>query len=330
MADKSLLNLLRIRACDEGEWDESEHPRAKNGQFTSGGAGGGGASALKEVANVFKSVEPYKAKFGAKWAIVPDKHITKGIADKLNKETEKALAEVASRFNPSKDKLGKTDAVKRGDTVLKQYPEMQKRYDEIVSKEPQITADLMEIMKAQGGQFTGLDFRTKAAESLERKIGKNIADPKKEDINTPEEAINAMGDIIRYTAMSPSHDKLGETCNNVVAGLKKAGYHVVEVDNKWENPTPEGYRGLHLEVVTPDWSQHFELQIHSDEDLEIKQRQHPLYEITRDKKSYPEGLREQIKRVSIKMGIGLERPKGIEKLQSKENKDWRENHQDVA
>ena len=70
---------------------------------------------------------------------------------------------------------------------------------------------------------------------------------------------NSLGDLIRYTAMAPSHDKLGETCNNVVDGLKKAGYHIVEVDNKWTNPK-DGYHGLHLAVVTPDWSQQFELQ----------------------------------------------------------------------
>ena len=40
MSDKTLINLLRIRACDEG-WNEADHPRADNGQFTSGGGGGG-------------------------------------------------------------------------------------------------------------------------------------------------------------------------------------------------------------------------------------------------------------------------------------------------
>ena len=40
MSDKTLINLLRIRACDEG-WNEADHPRADNGQFTSGGGSGG-------------------------------------------------------------------------------------------------------------------------------------------------------------------------------------------------------------------------------------------------------------------------------------------------
>lgn len=321
MSDKTLLNVLRIRACD---FDESKVNRDDDGKFAPKGSGGGVASALKEVAAAFSGAAP------SKWTIKPRGAVTKELADELNEKTKKSIAENSLRFDPAKGKPGETDAVKRGDTVMKKYPEMQKRYDEITAKEPKITQDLMDIVKKQGGQFSGIAFRTKAADSLEGKIERNIANPDKDDINTPEEAINAMGDIIRYTAMAPSHDKLGETCNNVVAGLKDAGYHVVEVDNKWENPTEEGYRGLHLEVVTPDWSQHFELQIHSEEDLEIKARQHPLYDIIRDEKNQPEALRNQLKRDSIKMGDSLQKPKGIEKLVSKKNDKWRENHQDVV
>lgn len=330
MSDKSLLNLLRIRACDE-DWKEEDHPRAKNGQFTSGGAGGGAAKpveTLKGVAEAFKTAKPMGAR-ASRWTIQAKGAVTKQIANKLNKDTKKSLAEVSSRFDPAKDKLGEPQPVKKGDIVMKRFPEMQKRYDEIRAKEPQITKDLMDIVKSQGGKFTGIPFRVKAAESLERKIADNIANPRKKNINTPEEAINAMGDIIRYTAMAPSHDKLGETCNNVVDGLKKAGYHIVEVDNKWMEPTDEGYHGLHLEVVTPDWSQHFELQVHSDEAIDIKARQHPLYEVTRVK-SNSKALRNQIKRDSIKMGRSLPKPKGIEKLKSVKNDNWRENHQDVV
>lgn len=40
MPDKSAENLARIRACD-ADWNENDHPRADNGQFTSGSGGGG-------------------------------------------------------------------------------------------------------------------------------------------------------------------------------------------------------------------------------------------------------------------------------------------------
>lgn len=49
--DQSKVNLERIRACDAG-WDENKHPRADNGQFTSGGGGG----ALRPMAAGSKAV----------------------------------------------------------------------------------------------------------------------------------------------------------------------------------------------------------------------------------------------------------------------------------
>ena len=50
--DKTKINLERMRAFD-AEWEEGKHPRAENGQFTSGGgsAGGGVESANKHGEN---------------------------------------------------------------------------------------------------------------------------------------------------------------------------------------------------------------------------------------------------------------------------------------
>lgn len=47
--DKTKLNLERLRAYD-AEWEEDKHPRAENGQFTSGGSAGSssGASGTKK------------------------------------------------------------------------------------------------------------------------------------------------------------------------------------------------------------------------------------------------------------------------------------------
>lgn len=41
--DKSKINLERLRAYD-AEWEEDKHPRAKNGQFTSGSGSAGGSN----------------------------------------------------------------------------------------------------------------------------------------------------------------------------------------------------------------------------------------------------------------------------------------------
>ena len=51
--DKTQVNLERIRAVDT--WEENKHPRADNGQFTSGSGGGSAAQTLKNVANAVTS-----------------------------------------------------------------------------------------------------------------------------------------------------------------------------------------------------------------------------------------------------------------------------------
>lgn len=45
--DKTATNLARLRAYDENPWDESEHPRAENGRFTSGGGNVSGGDKSK-------------------------------------------------------------------------------------------------------------------------------------------------------------------------------------------------------------------------------------------------------------------------------------------
>jgi hypothetical protein len=57
MADKTQINLERIRACD-AEWEESKHPRSENGQFTSGSGAhvskiqSGGKAKVQQLKNV--------------------------------------------------------------------------------------------------------------------------------------------------------------------------------------------------------------------------------------------------------------------------------------
>lgn len=55
--DKTKLNLERLRAYD-AEWEEDKHPRADNGQFTSGGGSAGSSSGgkfpLRQAAEVMQ------------------------------------------------------------------------------------------------------------------------------------------------------------------------------------------------------------------------------------------------------------------------------------
>ena len=52
--DKTATNLARLRAYDENPWDESEHPRAENGRFTSGSSNESNSSSSEsDLADIF-------------------------------------------------------------------------------------------------------------------------------------------------------------------------------------------------------------------------------------------------------------------------------------
>lgn len=67
MADKTQINLERIRACD-AEWEESKHPRSENGQFTSGSGAhvskiqSGGKAKVQQLKNVSGALAGVNAK----------------------------------------------------------------------------------------------------------------------------------------------------------------------------------------------------------------------------------------------------------------------------
>lgn len=55
--DKTAINLARIRAYD---WEESEHPRADNGQFTSGGGSATKEGLSSKTTETTASNSPFK------------------------------------------------------------------------------------------------------------------------------------------------------------------------------------------------------------------------------------------------------------------------------
>ena len=82
MADRTQENLARIRACD-ADWNENDHPRADNGQFTSG-SGGGGAKVSK-------------LQSGGKAKVQQLKNVSGALAG-VNAGIEKAKKTAASQF----------------------------------------------------------------------------------------------------------------------------------------------------------------------------------------------------------------------------------------
>lgn len=90
MPDKSAENLARIRACD-ADWNENDHPRADNGQFTSGSGGGG--------AKVSKLQSGGKAKVQQRPKIQAMRQLAQAAAAKPAKSIEQLENEYKDAFN---------------------------------------------------------------------------------------------------------------------------------------------------------------------------------------------------------------------------------------
>lgn len=96
MADMSQVNLERLRATD-AMWEETKHPRADNGQFTSG-SGGGGAKVTKATPGMTGG------KFGTEKS-----RINEAIANN-NRRAEATQAKIDAAFK-NKDKVAFREAM---------------------------------------------------------------------------------------------------------------------------------------------------------------------------------------------------------------------------
>lgn len=150
--------------------------------------------------------------------------------------------------------------------------------EELLSKsmsvEPRITEIVTSTVDKVGGEMEGLDYRIKSGDSLIRKIKSES-----EDCECPEEeAASVITDIVRYTAVFDP-DNLVDGVQETQAALANDGW--TQYDEKFRNYfTSEGpYRGYN--TVYTNGKQTFELQFHTRQSLQIKERVHELYERAR-------------------------------------------------
>lgn len=188
------------------------------------------------------------------------------------------------------------DFVKANSDVLKRRPELEKIFDapptlqyghnsytqqniesvasELLEKakaaEPQITADLKEIVRGTNGALEGLDFRLKGYDSLKRKINSDILAG-----NNLKNVKNSLYDLVRYTSCSSSKNLINDYVATINE-LKAKGYKVCRVKNTL-GKKDVAYRGINTIIETPGGYK-FELQFHTPESLDIKEKVHKLYE----------------------------------------------------
>lgn len=218
----------------------------------------------------------------------------------------------------------------RIDTVVTgRSEECQKIYDAHIKRGQKITSDMIEVGNALGSRLMGLENCYKGAASTSRKVDtKRDSDKAKAEemrahgINPPEsltnktdeQYISGFGDVVRYTVMS-DHKNMVSTVNKTISEMEKRGYKTAEVDNKWTDPNSESYRAVHMTFESPD-GEKFEVQVHSSESMEVKEKSHKFYEKAR---KYPKGSQEYEKNMaeSKRCWKEIEPPDGIETLLSR-------------
>lgn len=202
-------------------------------------------------------------------------------------------------------------AAAKDNVLIRASTKAQKAYNAARKAEPKITKDLINISKGLGMEMTGLKYSVKTASSVESKIKR-----KKPASESDDKYIRRMGDLVRYTQMG-KHSDLGTNTVKTMNALKENGYKVTKVDNKYLDKNSD-YKGIHLDVVSPT-GQKLELQIHSKESMDVKNKLHPIYEKSRMMpKDSPKRL--ELENQMRAISATLPMPKGIENVKNYEER----------
>lgn len=340
---KRRLDARGIRL--DADWEEEKHPRGKDGKFTSGGGESGGAesdTSSSKPMTTKNGVSYPKTKGGAKYAPTvaqAEKEIGDGTAEKpgdgFQKQFESTIKKLKSSDIVYQMVNGKQQASVPGlaakvdnKVQFKDRPaksaEVQAIYDKARKSEPQISRDMVDLAAECGSNMSGLEFSCKSgshfAEKIDRKREEAIEKGKTEYAKKSDEEIAAgLSDTVRYTMMS-KHGDIAKNAESVIKGLQKKGYKIKEIENKFtsKNGKPVDYHGVHLDVVSPD-GQRFEVQIHSEETLALKNKNHEIYEKVHGKDNVKRTPAEKAKLIrEMQMNASKdELPPGITKLRSR-------------
>lgn len=207
----------------------------------------------------------------------------------------------------SKEKAIKEFFERKGEEGQKRYEGVKDVMKRASTSEKTITPDVKSFTEALGGKNVGLDFRLKEEGSAMRKL-KEVYEDLGEEVDE-EHGLDSMWDLVRYTAVFDK-DELREKGEKLISDMEKKGYKVYSIKNTWNDPD-NPYKGVNVKMVSGD-GQKFELQLHTEKNVKIKEKMHKLYEKHRIETSKSEKAR--IKEQMAEIGKGYEKPKGIEGL----------------
>ncbi|MGO3089965.1 MAG: hypothetical protein ACTII7_09795, partial [Galactobacter sp.] len=158
----------------------------------------------------------------------------------------------------------------------------------------------------------GLEYRMKSPESLARKIAAKETAASESGKPVAAHDIGAkVHDVLRYTVASRDQDSVVDTLKRTIHSLRAAGMTIPAIEDKYSGTE---YKGIHLDAITPD-GVHAEVQVHSRKGLEIKEKSHPHYEISRDTtKRYDRRERAAARQACKRLYADLPTPPGLADL----------------
>lgn len=157
--------------------------------------------------------------------------------------------------------------------------------EQLRAEEPQVTDDVMDVAHTAEGWCHGLAFRMKSPHSLARKLdlefdkaaavaattGAGPIDPQKV-------ADQEADDAVRYTICVKDTDQVVPALGTTIDGLREHGWTIDKIKDSYLSDN--SYKGLHIIARAPS-GRPVEVQIHSQESIDVKDIIHTDYEIAR-------------------------------------------------
>lgn len=221
---------------------------------------------------------------------------------------------VPGEIGGSKKGGGHASAAKKDRKLGSGYSKKaQDRYDKALASEEKITESMVKTVKKLGTRLDGLEFSVKTASSVADKVSRKKKQAEEAGLPIPpdDEIIDSFGDLVRYTEIC-NHSDIAKTARKTIDSLREDGIEVVHLENKYLNKDA-AYKGIHIDCVSQD-GQKFELQIHSDESMEVKNALHPIYEEFRNVNTSTE-RKAELNRQMREIASSLPDPDGIDDLE---------------
>lgn len=210
-----------------------------------------------------KQIQAYKEKVRNRQRLLNDYKQHKAYRATCGKEIPKTFEEFRNLKYNKGEEWKQTQAMYRKTNA----------YNRIVRKEPAITSDLIKISNDTGVKMIGLEYRIKTKDSFLRKV--DIESGHSLERQAINDTIGATNDVIRYTYQDNALT-LVNSYRDVTRALEAKGYQITDVKNFWLNKR-NPYNGINCTFKTSE-GQKFEVQFHTPESYQVKDRIHKDYE----------------------------------------------------